>query len=122
MPALLYPVLDAVVVLVFAAVGRRSHDEGDALVGVLTTAWPFLIGAAVGWLLVLGARRSLASGRLLTSGVVVWLATVAVGMVLRHLADRGVAVSFVIVSLCFNGLCMLGWRALAGVLERRGHA
>ena len=43
--------LDVVCVLVFCALGRRSHAEGVTVSGVAQTAWPFLVGAAVGWLL-----------------------------------------------------------------------
>ena len=41
---------DVVLILVFAAVGRDAHQRGDILTGVLLTAWPFLAGAALGWL------------------------------------------------------------------------
>ena len=62
--------LDVAVVLVFAAIGRASHGEGNAAVGLLGVAWPFLVGTALGWSLV--RRRS---GRWpvdLGPGVVVW--------------------------------------------------
>lgn len=42
--------VDIVLVLAFSAFGRRSHDEGLDLTGVLTTAWPFLAGLALGWI------------------------------------------------------------------------
>ena len=42
---------DVVCVVAFTALGRRSHDEGVSLVGVAETAWPFLVGTGVGWLL-----------------------------------------------------------------------
>ena len=32
--------LDLLAVVLFAAVGRRSHDESSAVLGVLVTAWP----------------------------------------------------------------------------------
>lgn len=113
----LAPLLDLLVVLVFAAVGRRNHGEASALTGVATTAWPFLVGALVGWAILVASKRL--PGRSLTSGAIVWVTTVVVGMILRHLSDRGVAVSFIIVTLAFNGACMLGWRLIARVLERR---
>lgn len=119
MPAALAPLLDLVIVLVFAATGRRNHGESGALEGIATTAWPFLVGALVGWALVLVTRRSLPAGRLLSSGVMVWLSTVVVGMALRHLTDRGTAWSFVMVTLVFNGALMLGWRAVMSMRERR---
>lgn len=119
MPFALAPVLDFVVVLVFAAVGRRNHGEADALTGILTTAWPFLVGALIGWIIVWLWRRGLTDGSRLDVGAVVWLSTVAFGMVLRHLSGRGVQFSFVVVALIFNGLCMIGWRAVATMVTRR---
>jgi peptidoglycan/LPS O-acetylase OafA/YrhL len=110
-------VLDLVVILVFAAVGRRSHDEGDALTGVLRTAWPFLAGGALGYLANLAALRRAAAS--VSAGVVVWVCTVAGGMVLRHLTDKGTAFSFIVVATIFTGVFLLGWRALAGWLIGR---
>ena len=105
------------VVLVFAAVGRRNHGEADALTDIVTTAWPFVVGAIVGWIVLVVMKRL--PGRSLTSGVIVWLTTVIVGMILRQVSGHGTAVAFVIVALAFNGACMLGWRLVARVLERR---
>ena len=42
------PLLDAALVVVFAALGRASHAEENALVGALATAWPFLVGLGAG--------------------------------------------------------------------------
>ena len=42
---------DAVCVVVFCTIGRRSHAEGLTVAGIAETAWPFLAGTAVGWLL-----------------------------------------------------------------------
>ena len=44
-------VLDVVFVVLFAAVGRRSHAEGLDVGGIVRTALPFLVGTAAGWLL-----------------------------------------------------------------------
>ena len=60
---------DLVLVVAFVLIGRRSHDEGSALAGVLTTLWPFAAGLVVGWALVLVRGRTLpalASGLVLT--------------------------------------------------------
>jgi hypothetical protein len=108
--------IDAACVLVFCAVGRRSHDEGLNLAGIATTAWPFLSGTAVGWLAVQAWRRPTA---VYPTGVVVWLCTVAVGILLRKATSAGVAASFVVVASAVTALLLLGWRALA-LLTRRG--
>lgn len=110
-------VLDAIVLLVFAAVGRRSHDEGNPIFGAIETAWPFLAGAAVGYLvLLIGVRRAVDS---VLGGVVIWLCTLVVGMLLRQATDQGTAFSFMVVATCFTGVFMLGWRVVFGLLARR---
>ena len=108
--------LDLLGVLVFCALGRRSHDEGLNITGVATTAWPFLTGTVVGWLASRAWRRPTA---VVPTGVVVWLCTVVVGMVLRKASSAGVAASFVVVAASVTALLLLGWRAAAGLMLRR---
>ena len=108
--------LDVIGVLVFCAVGRRSHDEGLSIPGVATTAWPFLSGTAVGWLASRAWRRPTA---VVPTGVVVWLCTVVVGMLLRKASSAGVAASFVIVASSVTAVLLLGWRAAAGPALRK---
>jgi len=108
-------VVDAVCVLVFCAVGRRSHAEGLTVAGLAETAWPFLSGTAVGWLVSRGWRRPTS---LTPTGVAVWLGTVAVGMLLRKLSGQGVAVSFITVASLVTALLLLGWRGLAQLAFR----
>ena len=109
-------VLDVASVLVFVVIGRASHNHGESVRGVASTAWPFLAGLAAGWLVARAWRRPMA---LVPSGIAVWLSTVAVGMVLRVVAGQGTAVSFIIVALCFLGLFLLGWRLLARIFSRQ---
>ena len=110
--------LDVAIVVAFAAVGRRSHDESRDLGGVLGTAAPFLLGLVVGWLVVgLIARRT--NDRFGTwldvdGGFDIWLATVVVGLAARRLLwDRGIAVAFVIVAAVVLGVALMGWRGVA---------
>jgi hypothetical protein len=109
--------IDVVCVLLFCAVGRRSHDEGLNAAGVATTAWPFLSGTGVGWLASQAWRRPTA---VVPTGVVVWLCTVAVGMLLRKVTSAGVAASFVVVASSVTALLLLGWRAALARSTRRG--
>lgn len=108
--------IDVGCVLVFCAIGRRSHDEGLDVAGIATTAWPFLSGTAVGWLASRAWRRPAA---VYPTGVVVWLSTVTVGMLLRKASAAGVAGSFVVVASTVTALLLLGWRAIVQV-RRRG--
>jgi hypothetical protein len=107
--------LDLVFVLVFVAIGRSVHDHGLKLAGIASTAWPFLPGLAIGWILIAVTRRNLVS---LTGGTVVCISAVAVGMVLRVVSGQGTAFAFVLVALGFLGLAMVGWRILAAGLRR----
>ncbi|MCV7088797.1 DUF3054 domain-containing protein [Mycobacterium interjectum] len=107
---------DVIAVLVFCAVGRRSHDEGLDLGGVATTVWPFLSGTVVGWLVSRAWRRPTAVA---PTGVIVWLCTVVVGMLLRKASSAGVAASFVVVAATATAVLLLGWRAVAGLAARR---
>jgi DUF3054 family protein len=108
-------VLDCCCVLAFVIIGRASHEHGESLGGIASTAWPFLAGLAGGWLACRAWRRPAA---LFPAGVGAWLGTVAVGMVLRVVAGQGTAVAFVLVALGFLGLFLLGWRLVAPVLVR----
>jgi hypothetical protein len=102
--------LDVGCVLVFVVIGRDSHTKGESLAGIASTAWPFLAGLGVGWLAARGWRRPLA---IRPEGVVIWLCTVALGMILRVVSGQGTAVAFIVVALAFLALFLLGWRLLA---------
>src|SRR5215469_8751124 len=103
-------VLDMCCVGAFVAIGRASHSEGDALAGLARTAWPFLAGLAIGWLVTRAWRRPGA----LRPGLGVWMTTVAAGTVLRVASGQGTAAAFIVVALAFLGLFLLGWRLIAG--------
>ncbi len=107
--------LDLLAVLVFAAVGRRSHGEDVA--GLLVTFWPFAVGTLVGHAVVRLVSRAPGSS---VGGAVVVVSTVAVGMVLRVLTGAGTAVTFVVVATVVLSAFLLGWRAVAGLVGRRG--
>jgi hypothetical protein len=109
-------VLDAALVVVFVLIGRVSHGEDLAPSGVLGTAWPFLAGGIVGWIL---ARAWRTPSRVVPTGLIVWGVTVVVGMVLRALTGEGVVVPFVITTAIILGILMLGWRAVSALVARR---
>jgi hypothetical protein len=108
-------VTDVIGVLAFCAVGRRSHDEGLNVTGIATTAWPFLTGTVIGWLASRAWQRPTA---VVPTGVVVWLCTVAVGMLLRKVSSAGVAASFVLVAASVTAVLLLGWRAAVALTVR----
>ncbi|MET1085809.1 MAG: DUF3054 domain-containing protein [Arthrobacter sp.] len=107
-------VADAVLILVFAAIGRDAHQRGDVIAGVFLTAWPFLAGAGLAWISGRVRRRPLS----LAAGVVVWLCAVAGGMLLRAATGQAVVIAFIIVALLSLGLFLVGYRALLALLRR----
>jgi len=117
MRGLLAVITDAVMVLIFVVIGRANHHASGGLAGlhglagIASTAWPFLAGLAIGWLVTRAWRRP---GALVPTGVDVWISTVALGMVLRVVSGQGTAAAFVAVALVFLGLFLLGWRLIAG--------
>ncbi|GAE74708.1 transmembrane protein [Cutibacterium acnes JCM 18918] len=84
-------VADVVCVILFATMGRASHGEVLSPGGLLRTGTPFVLGLVVGWVIVVTAR--VAALRWL-AGVVLWVSTLIVGMVVRYFTGQGVAVIF----------------------------
>jgi hypothetical protein len=114
--ARLAQLLDVVLVIVFVLIGRVSHGEDLGLFGDLTTAWPFLVGLVVGHIVMRGWRHPF---RVAPTGLGIWIATVAVGMLLRWASGQGVELSFVIVAAIVLGVFLLGWRGIASLATRR---
>ncbi|MBF4570613.1 DUF3054 domain-containing protein [Plantibacter sp. VKM Ac-2880] len=110
--------IDLLAVIVFVLIGRASHGEG--VLGILVTLWPFAVGLLVGHVLalVLGQRETRA---VRWAGVIVWVSTVIVGMVLRAVSGQGVQLSFVIVTVLVLAVLLLGWRLVAWLIARRRH-
>ena len=106
---------DFILILIFAAIGRDAHARGESVTGILATAWPFLAGAAVAWLLLRVWRRPLA---LWPAGVAVWLGTVAIGMALRALTGQTVVLPVVIVALLSLAVFLLGYRLIVAIVLR----
>ena len=109
-------IADVALLALFAAAGRRSHTEGLTPTGIADTAWPFVVGAAAGWILSRGWRRP---ASVTPTGVTVWIAAVSIGMLLRRLTGSGTAWSFVLVTAAVTGVFLLGWRTVAEGVSRR---
>lgn len=108
--------LDTFTVGLFVAVGRREHERGSAISGLIGTAAPFVIALTLAWVVVRAWNRP-TDWR---TGVGVWAITLVGGMVLRNLVfGDGTAISFVIVAAAFLALFLIGWRLVFGLLERR---
>ena len=94
-------IVDVVAVVVFVAIGRRNHDEGTALSGVLSTAAPFLIALSISWIGLRTWREPINRA----SFIATWVITVFVGLLLRRVVfDRGIATAFIIVATITLGV------------------
>jgi hypothetical protein len=111
--ATLAVVADVVVLVGFAAIGRRSHGEGGALGETLAVAWPFVLA----WLAVATASRALVRLAPLPAAIS-WLAAWPLALILRALSGRGDAPAFAIVALVVPLVALTGWRAAARLVLR----
>jgi hypothetical protein len=106
---------DTGLVVAFVAIGRRNHDEDPGVLGLLSTAAPFLIGLVAAWLI----ARAWNEPTRLRTGLMIWPVTVAVGMIVRKIVGDGTALSFVIVATLFVGATLVGWRAVFESIAKR---
>lgn len=109
--------LDLVCVLVFAVAGKGSHEAGRSEWVVLLIVWPFAVGVLAAHAVLLARGRSARPVR--PAGVAVLATTYVLGMVLRVVSGRGIAVGFLVVAAVFLAVTMLGWRAVADLVDRR---
>ena len=116
--------VDVVCVVAFAVGGRSSHEEANTVAGIAETAWPFLIGLTIGWILLIAAPRRTAARRdplsVYPAGCLLALTAWAVGMVLRLLTDQGLTGAFPLVAAAFLAATLIGWRAVWALVSRRG--
>jgi hypothetical protein len=109
-------IVDVVAVVVFVAIGRRNHDEGTALTGVLGVAAPFLIALVASWI----GLRTWNEPFTRRSWAATWLITVIVGLLLRRVVfDRGIATPFIIVATITLGVLIGLGRLLAKRLQQK---
>nr|WP_233613347.1 DUF3054 domain-containing protein [Leucobacter edaphi] len=108
-------VLDVALVVTFAAIGRGSHARAATAAGLFETAWPFLAGLAVVWLAGRVWRNPFA---VVSTGIVVWIGTVALGQLFRLLSGGTTATAFIIVSAVTLGAFLVGWRLIAMLIRR----
>jgi len=109
-------IADVLCIFIFVFVGRRSHQEASALIGLATTAWPFLAGLAIAWAATRVWRGPL---RLWPTAVLLWFLTVALGLGLRLLSGQGASGAFPLVAAAFLALVLIGWRLIARLALRR---
>ncbi|RBM03803.1 DUF3054 domain-containing protein [Glutamicibacter soli] len=108
--------IDLVLIVIFALLGRREHEHGLSLGGILWTALPFLIGYAI---VTLASRPWKTINNLWPSGILIWIGTVALGIALRLAFNDTAAVAFIIVATLVLGLFLLGRRLVTGLIAKR---
>lgn len=114
-------IADVVAIAAFALFARIAHQSEDmplTFLGWLNTLWPFLLGVAVSWIIIVSARYE--GSRLVPAGLLAWLLTVAVGLAIWSVRNGGAPHwSFILVATTVSGLLMMGWRAVAAFARRR---
>lgn len=111
--------VDVVIVVVFAAIGRRSHEEANTVLGIAATAWPFLLGLGLGWAATFALYRSKFDAfSIVPTAILVWISTLGWGMVARVITGQGTAFSFIIVAGTILAVTLIGWRAIARLVRR----
>ena len=109
--------LDTFAVVLFVALGRREHERGSSISGLIETAAPFLIALVAG---VARPPHLEPTDRLAIGHRRVGRSTLGVGMAVRAIVfGDGTAMSFVIVAALFLALTLIGWRLVFGAIERR---
>ena len=117
MPVFAAAITDLLLIVVFAVIGRRSHDEGSALAGTLTVAAPFLIAYVIAAIACRIDRAPLGVGR----GALTAAVAVGLGLVLRGTVfGRGLAPAFVVVAFVTITALLVGWRVVAARIRPSG--
>ena len=108
-------VVDVLIFLLFATVGRASHAESLPLLGIAQTAAPFLLA----WLAVapvLGAYRSALLTQPLpmaAQSLIAWIAACVLGLFIRSAwLQREIILTFALVTFGVVAVLLVGWRTL----------
>jgi FtsH-binding integral membrane protein len=101
-------VIDGVWILLFVALGLRSHHHGETPHSLGAVGYPFVVGAVVSSV-TLRTRRGLTTP---TSGLMIVAGTVAIAMVIRLANGQGTDVAFTLVASAFLTLFLVGWRSV----------
>ncbi|RBP64694.1 DUF3054 family protein [Brevibacterium sanguinis] len=109
--------VDLILVILFTIIGHYTHSHTFDPTGLWSTAWPFLAGLVLAWLL--GAVWDRPVSPLHTGGAV-WAITVLTALVIRALTGQGTAGAFIVVAASLNLLTLVGWRVVAAALTKSG--
>jgi hypothetical protein len=110
-------IADLVLVVLFTVIGHYTHHHSLVPLEVVHTAWPFAAALAAAWLLTAAWRQPTAP---LAVGTGVWAVTVLGGLLIRFFIGETNAGSFMVVAASMNFVTLVGWRAIATLIARRG--
>ncbi len=106
--------LDTGAILLFVAIGGRSHGQSNSVSALLEIAAPFLIALCIAWLI----SRAWEQPTAIRTALLIWPITMVIGIGLRRFAfERGIATGFIIVSTAILGLLFVGWRGLHNLVS-----
>jgi Protein of unknown function (DUF3054) len=106
---------DVVAVIVFAAIGRASHDESGNVLALAGTAAPFAVGLAAAWATPIVRTRPAG----LRAGATVLAGTAVIGLLVRFAFTDRLPLTFVAVAVVSLGALLLGWRGLSALVASR---
>ncbi|WP_323374322.1 DUF3054 domain-containing protein [Corynebacterium pygosceleis] len=106
---------DLTAILLFALLARLAH-RGDGLEfsvgGWLATAWPFLAGVLLAYVILAVKHREPLPVN--PGGITVWLVALVTGLTIWGIGHNSIPHwSFMIVAGVMSALLLLGWRTLA---------
>ncbi len=107
-------VVDVAMLILFAALGRVSHDSGHAVLGTLRVAAPFIIA----YLIMAAIARLDRDPLSVRRAALIWIPLVVLGMLIRRFVfDGGTAPAFVIVAFVSTAVLLIGWRAMVALFR-----
>lgn len=119
---LIWALIDVFLVVLFAFQGRSAHESGNSIIGVLDTAWPFLAGLAIGWIITRQWKNTTGGlpvvFQIWPAAIMLALVTWAIGLLLRSVTGDTNHGMFPVVALGFLLLMMVGWRIVWGSIVR----
>lgn len=116
-PIFPFVLIDAALVIAFAAIGRASHGETLGVLDILGTAAPFLAALLLSWVIVRLTERDHAA--VWPAGVIIWVVTVSSGLALRILFGDTAAVPFIIVTAITLAVFLLVPRLVWQLIRRQ---
>lgn len=114
-PGLPIALVDIGAVAVFALLARIAHQSETMPLnfgGWFSSFWPFLIGLALGWA-ILVAQHWETRARLPIMGLIIWGPTALGGLIIWTIRNAALPHwSFIVVATLMTGALLFGWRCV----------